>query len=253
MTTPLSGRGDKNSHFFPHTRSCPPHEQALVLDQHSGASNEFSPSRALITSNRRRSTCSAQARPLHISQRDHREQMACRYTPASPLSPRRPPNTRQLSPQPPRGRVSHARHTSSNMPMNLPRYHPSKFHVQHDSTMPAGVQYPGISLPRAPIPTLVESPHIMRERQRELIDLAHLSSKIAASPTGIKPQAPRLDPLGSPRGPVTPLILEETVDYFLPARPSESASAASPGSRNQGSIKDGGDKVTKTSIKDILR
>ena len=55
----------------------------------------------------------------------------------------------------------------------------------------------------------------MHERQRELIDRVRLSSKIAASPAGIRPEAPRLDPLGSPKEPVTPLALESGAGYFL--------------------------------------
>jgi hypothetical protein len=54
----------------------------------------------------------------------------------------------------------------------------------------------------------------MREKQREFLERANLSSKIAASSMGVKPGSPRLDPLGSPKGPVTPLALDEVGDYF---------------------------------------
>lgn len=69
----------------------------------------------------------------------------------------------------------------------------------------------------------------MREKQREFLERAHLSSKIAASSMGIKPGAPRLDPLGSPKGPVTPLALEEGDDYFQVAGAGKVSPAGSPG------------------------
>ena len=79
----------------------------------------------------------------------------------------------------------------------------------------------------------------MRERQRELIDRAKLSSKIAASSMGIKPDAPRLDPLGSPKGPMTPLALEEAAaDYFAVPKKMGSSPGASPGSRSDSSAND---------------
>ena len=54
----------------------------------------------------------------------------------------------------------------------------------------------------------------MKERQRDLIEKAKMSSRLAASSSAVKPDAPRLDPLHSPQGPVTPLALEGD-DYFL--------------------------------------
>lgn len=72
----------------------------------------------------------------------------------------------------------------------------------------------------------------MREKQREFLERAHLSSKIAASSLGSKPGAPRLDPLGSPKGPVTPLALEEGGDYFQVAGAGKVSPAASPGGRS---------------------
>jgi hypothetical protein len=83
----------------------------------------------------------------------------------------------------------------------------------------------------------------MKERQRDLINKAKMSSRIAASPHGVKPDAPRLDPLGSPKGPVTPLALalEERGDYFLIPHSGENSPAVSPASRSEGSVKEVGD------------
>lgn len=92
----------------------------------------------------------------------------------------------------------------------------------------------------------------MKERQRDLIRNADMSSRIAASPYGVKPDAPRLDPRGSPKGPVTPLALEEGSDYFFVAGSGENSPASSPASWSEGSVKDAGDfaRVRKTFKKD---
>ena len=132
--------------------------------------------------------------------------------------------------------------------MNLPRYHPANF-PQRDDPAPTG-QSPAIVLNRAPHPTVVETPRMMRERQRELIERAKMSSKIAASAMGVKPDAPRLDPLGSPKGPMTPLALEDGVgDYFTVSKKTGSSPGASPGSRSDGSAHDTGDVWRKKASK----
>lgn len=95
----------------------------------------------------------------------------------------------------------------------------------------------------------------MKERQRELIDKAKMSSRIAASPHGVRPDAPRLDPLGSPKGPVTPLALEEGGDYFLVGGSGETVAPVSPGSRGNMSVTGTGDsgRMRKTPSKDGSR
>ena len=167
----------------------------------------------------------------------HSDQMASRYTPTSPLSPRLPATGRPLSPQPSRPRTQHSRTDSRGLHMNLPRYHPANF-PQGDGPTSTG-QGPAVVLNRAPHPTATETPRMMRERQRELIERAKMSSKIAASSMGVKPDAPRLDPLGSPKGPMTPLALEDGAgDYFAVSKKTESSPGASPGSRNDNSAHD---------------
>lgn len=102
------------------------------------------------------------------------------------------------------------------------------------------VQSPAITLNRVTEPIVLESPRLMRDKQREFLERAHLSSKIAASQMGVKPGAPRLDPLGSPKGPVTPLALEEGDDYFQVAGAGKISPAGSPGPtrspRREGSV-----------------
>jgi len=158
-----------------------------------------------------------------------------RYTPTSPLSPRIPAGHRPLSPQPSaRSRSGqHGRQPSRNMHMSMPRFHPSNFsHLDSPATPSSAVQSPAITINRVTQPIQLESPRLMREKQREFLERVHLSSKIAVSSMGVKPGAPRLDPLGSPKGPVTPLTLEEGGDYFQVTGTGKVSPAASPGTRS---------------------
>lgn len=84
----------------------------------------------------------------------------------------------------------------------------------------------------------------MRDRQRELIDRANMASKIAASPRGVKPNAPRLDPLGSPKGPMTPFALEGgAADYFTITTNTPTSPGASPGSASDSSVIELGEEL----------
>lgn len=117
--------------------------------------------------------------------------------------------------------------------MSLPRFHPANFsHFDSPATPSSTVQSPAITINRVTQPVQLESPRLMREKQREFLERAHLSSKIAASSFSSKPGAPRLDPLGSPKGPVTPLALEEAGDYFQIAGAGKISPAVSPGGRS---------------------
>lgn len=116
------------------------------------------------------------------------------------------------------------------MQLNLGRYHPSNF-AQVDA---ASSQTPQITYTRAPapVPAVIESPRLLREKHREFLEKTKLSSKLAASSMSAKPDAPRLDPLGSPKGPVTPLALEEAGDYFSVAGAGTVSPVGSPGARS---------------------
>ena len=154
-----------------------------------------------------------------------------RYTPTSPLSPRLHHHQQPLSPQASRSRSGqHARQTSRNMHLMLPRFHPANFsHADSPASPSSTVQSPAVTVNRVTEPVVLESPRLMREKQREFLERANLSSKIAASAMGTKPGSPRLDPLGSPKGPVTPLALEEADDYFQVAGTGKISPAGSPG------------------------
>jgi len=163
----------------------------------------------------------------------HPEQYGTRYTPTSPLSPKLPASHQHISPQGTRPRAQHSRQASKNMHVNLPRYHPANFQHHDSVAAPSStVQSPTITLSRVTAPVPLESPRLMREKQREFLERARLTSKIAASPLAVKPDAPRLGPLGSPKGPVTPLALEEGGDYFQVADTAKASPVGSPGAKS---------------------
>ena len=243
VPTPLSGRGDRKGHCFPFSRTPSPNDCQVPCDILEDITN--SPQRQ-----RRSSSSSSRLRRSQFPFGMHADQMAARYTPTSPLSPRLPATARPISPQPSRRRVHHPKKDSRGRHINFPRYHPANFPQGDGLTSVGPFQGPSIVLNRAPNPTVVETPRLMREGQRELIDRAKLSSKIAASSMGVKPDAPRLDPLGSPKGPMTPLVLEVGApDYFAVPKKMDSSPGASPGSRSDSSVEVGEDNGGKRATK----
>jgi hypothetical protein len=99
----------------------------------------------------------------------------------------------------------------------LPRYHPQAY--QSPNRAPPNTSQQSYR-PSSPLGNTSQyfrvpsdSQKALRQYQRDLIAHAKLSSSEAATPGSAKPNAPRLDPLGSP-GPVTPLALEEEGGYL---------------------------------------
>jgi len=233
VPTPLSGRGDCKGHLFPFSRSPSPGER---LSRSFGKSRTFSatssdsePFFGRLERVRSASPCSptsARSRYESLNMADRASTMS--HYPTSPLSPKL--SSRQgPSPQNSQRRGNHGRQVSRNMQLNLGRFHPSNF-SQAEGAPVGGA--PQITYTRAPLPNQVESPRLLRQKHREFLQQAQLSSKLAASPLSSKPDAPRLDPLGSPKGPVTPLELEEAGDYFSSAGAGKVSPAASPGTRS---------------------
>ncbi|RMZ92312.1 hypothetical protein DV736_g440, partial [Chaetothyriales sp. CBS 134916] len=134
-------------------------------------------------------------------------QIECRYTPTSPLSPKLSGKNRPMSAQ--AGgvqRPGQVRKPGCNLNMALPRYHPSNFNQSNSGAAASPViQGPALTLNRSTQPIELDSPKVMREKHQEFLNSVRLSAKAAALPFGQKPGSPRLDPLGSPKGPVTPL------------------------------------------------
>ena len=239
MPTPVSGRGDKRPPLFPFATTPSPVEYT-----HSVGSPCISFART-ISRNRahsRRRSSSSQSTQSLFDFKMHAESYSNRYAPTSPLSPRLPSNQRPMSPQPSasRSRAGHRRQPSRNTQNNLGRYYPGN---------PANSEI-GQELPRSTNPNDArhrppQSLEMMRERQRELIARARTNSKIAASPMGVKPDSPRLEPLGSPKGAVTPLALEDAADYFSGAIAGGVSPARSPGPKPEGSDKEDEESVSQ--------
>ncbi len=244
VPTPVSGRGDRKGHLFPVKALSPTRLSHFPSRQEDIPQTLPSPTFDHTYHHRSLSlTLSPRPHPLTMM---HADRANARYTPTSPLSPRLEGSIRPISPQPSRAR----RQASRPMNIPIPKFHPLHFQ-QRDmpAASTASSHNPIINFTKHTSTT--ESPRLMKERQRDLIDKAKMSSRFAASPHGVKPDAPRLDPLGSPKGPVTPLALEGG-DYFL--LDSSRETSVSPASCNEGSVNDVGDgaRVKKASKRDKL-
>lgn len=159
----------------------------------------------------------------------HNELTFNRY-PGSPLSPQTAV-PRAISPSTTRRAGNHGRQ-SSQTSKPLGRYHPLKF-VQADTITPE------VKITRAPPAVQVDSPRVMKEKQKEFLEKTRLHQKLAASPLAPKPDQPRIGPLASPDpGPVTPLALEERNDYFGRISPRHNTGSKSPRSESVSSDED---------------
>ncbi|RMZ84939.1 hypothetical protein DV738_g445, partial [Chaetothyriales sp. CBS 135597] len=142
-----------------------------------------------------------------------------------------------MSPQQGMQRPGQLRKQSRNVNMTLPRYQPSDFNQSSSgATASPRIQNPTLTLNLSTQPMQLDSARVMREKHQEFLDSVRLSAKFAASQFCQKPRSPRLDPLGSPKGPVTPLALEEGTGYFSPAggagTPGKRTTVDTPGGRS---------------------
>jgi hypothetical protein len=241
--TPVSARNSPRQDLFPHPRT--PSPAGLIVarpsDQH-----HFSPESDDNSSGRGRGrrSSSSSSRSLIFSMHGE-QQYTGRYMPTSPLSPKLPSSSRPLLPQHTTSGPSQPRPTSRNLHMTLPRYHPANFGLGNHApsttssvaaTPSSTVQSPAITLNRVNAPLQIDSPRSMRDRQREMLENVRISSMMASQQ---KPGAPKLNPLGSPKGPVTPLALEEGGDYFSISRTGKTSPAMSPGAKSGHSSRSG--------------
>ncbi|KAL9596942.1 MAG: hypothetical protein Q9219_005453 [cf. Caloplaca sp. 3 TL-2023] len=135
------------------------------------------------------------------------------YTP-SPLSPTIPTYS---TPSLTAGRLRPQSHNKPNqtqpaqlaMP-TLPPFHPANYESSHPSPRHVA-RHVGTSHSRQPS----EAQKSLQRYQRDLvINATRSATRYTTRSPVVRPNSPRLDPLGSP-GPVTPLTLEEQSDYFL--------------------------------------
>ncbi|KAL8841490.1 MAG: hypothetical protein Q9170_000873 [Blastenia crenularia] len=148
------------------------------------------------------------------------------YTPSSPLSPKMPvysssPVVQATARTPSHNQRSRGQPAPLAIP-NLPPFHPANYESHSPS-------------PRATARTLSASSHgrqlpgvqkrIQRQQRDFVINATQIAIRNAANSPGARPNSPRLNPLGSPGGPVTPLMLEGQGDYFLAGPDAGSTSA----------------------------
>ena len=127
-----------------------------------------------------------------------------------PLPPVSPP-VRPSSSQKPRQPVVKP---TPNLRLNpLPRFHPANFESPPGAKPTRRNPHSGAATPHHR--QYSDAQHKIQQYQRDIVAAsAARAASLPISPTAIaKPNAPRLDPLGSP-GPVTPLKLEPSDDYI---------------------------------------
>ncbi|KAK2753489.1 hypothetical protein FQN54_007879 [Arachnomyces sp. PD_36] len=124
-------------------------------------------------------------------------------------------NSRSRSPQPSRQRPSKDQKVAHLS--NLPRFHPAVYQSPSTTTHTSQTNASSstTSMPQRPShPYRVPSASRDALRQyRELVASVALTPRSNPSTIYTKPSTPQLDPLGSP-GPVTPLALEDSDNYF---------------------------------------
>ncbi|KAL8832167.1 MAG: hypothetical protein Q9191_000440 [Dirinaria sp. TL-2023a] len=216
------------AHVAPLTAREPRAGYFPVHDQHT-KSKELSPTSALHARRRRPTSYFSDDSTSPSSSVDSTVSMH-RKRPSSPLSPTAPPPVATISTSvqqsnSPKNRQSTARPTP-NLRLNpLPRFHPANFETPSPS--PNMTRQNPHSSPAKPHHRHVsDAQHKLQQYQRDVVAAsAARAASLSMSPSATaKPNAPRLDPMGSP-GPVTPLMLEPADDYL------GAGTLGSPGSR----------------------
>ena len=142
--------------------------------------------------------------------------------PSSPLSPSRPhstfPNEQRKAPRRPQQKLNLA---------GLGKYHPANFQKNVDPNAPLSSRNArGITSQSRGS----DAQQKLHQYQRDVVANFTRASQSAHSPnfTSTTPVSPRLVPLGSPGGPITPLMLENQSDYLVAG---SGLAASSPGGR----------------------
>lgn len=132
------------------------------------------------------------------------------YRPTSSLSPSMPVSTANNSCQ-----KARAPGQSLKLP-GFPRFHPANF-PSRDASPVSPSNRSSRSITSQPRPARgSDAQQKLLQYQRELVTNATKASRsLLSSSTGSKPSPPRLTPLRSPGGPMTPLMLEGQGDYLV--------------------------------------
>lgn len=158
--------------------------------------------------------------------------------PTSPLSSQYP--SRSYGPQQNK-RAPHNRQLSRGPQMNLGKFHPLAYGI-HGS-----VASPSTTTPSPAMAADGSIRHATSPAPSMSIKITGAAAAAGVAPLAGEPGSPRLEPLHSPRGPVTPLALEreleEPADYFTVKRAGKPSPAGSPGAASTRSDKSGNEKA----------
>lgn len=196
-TTPLTARAPQGEYFTIWQKGEPRISESLT---------PYYSSRAKHPSDKR-DTSATQRRFTQMGPRSE----SSRYRPSSTLSsktsnPLPSINSSQKSRIPPQ---------SLNL-AGLPKYHPANFPPKGSIPAPPSPLSPrSIASQPRPAPGSDAKQQIL-QYQRDLINnIAKTSRSLASSSVSSKPSPPRLNPRGSPSGPMTPFMLEGASDYLV--------------------------------------
>lgn len=192
-TTPLTARAPQGEYFTSWHKTEPRISESLT-PYYSSRAKQNSDSRDPPTAQR------------GFAQMNPRSEVA-RNTPSSPLSPKMP------VPLPSTNSSRKARAPAQRLNLaGLPRYHPANFPPRDSGPAPPS------SLSSRSI-TSQPRPGRGSDAKQQLLqyrrDLIINTAKTSLSSVSSKPTPPRLNPLGSPGGPMTPLMLEGAGDYLV--------------------------------------
>ena len=196
-TTPLTARAPQEEYFSSWQKNEPRISESLT---------PYYSSRVTKTSDRRDPSL-AQRRFGQMSPTSE----ASRYTPASPLSPKMP------VPSPSTNNSQKAKASAKSLNLaGLPKYHPANFPSSDSSVPPPSPLGPRsvASQPRSGHGSHAKQQ--LLQYQRDIINnTVKPSHSLLSSSANSKPSPPRLNPLRSPGGPMTPFMLEGAGDYLV--------------------------------------
>lgn len=195
-TTPLTARAPQGEYFTPWHKIEPRISESLT---------PYYSSRAKKPSHNRDSTA-AQRGFTRMSPRSESR----RYRPSSPLSPK------MSIPLPSINGSQKARAPVQSLNLaGLPKYHPANFPSRDSSPAPPSPLSSRSITSQRRSGCGSDTKQQILQYQRDLIhNSAKTSRSLLSSSVSSKPSPPRLNPLRSPSGPMTPFMLEGAGDYL---------------------------------------
>ena len=195
-TTPLTARAPQGEYFTSWHKTEPRISESLT-PYYSSRANKISDDRDTPATKR------------GFAQMSPRSETS-RYRPSSPLSPK------MSVPLPSINSSQKARAPAQRLNLaGLPKYHPANFPSRDSSAAPPS-PLSSRSMTSQPFHgRSSDAKQQLLQYQRDLINNTTKTSRsLLSSSVSSKPSPPRLNPLRSPGGPMTPFMLEATGDYL---------------------------------------